>query len=268
MNKKLLLSFEEYSAIMHEHPYFYSIESNKQILYYFGAEHSKDIFHSQFEILEEKWNDFLNKTNPKKRMVFFEGKVDAKQLVTLEDSIKKYGESGAIVFWANQSNVPSHRPEPDIKIEIEKLLDDFTKDEIFYFYLGRAIGHWQHGMVMQKDFDKFLCFNIERYKTILDWEDFVFSFETFKRIHKQIFGKELDLNDKNLLRKSTSPTIKGTVFNEIARESSTIRNIFMLDQIEEKWQKGYSIFIVYGSGHAVMQEDVIRSLVCKNKTKS
>ncbi len=261
MNKKLLLSFEEYSAIEHEHPYFYYIGSNEQILYYFGAEHSKDISHSQFEILQIKWQEFLSKTKSKKGIVFFEGKLDQEQLITLEDSIKKYGESGAIVFLANQSSVSSYRPEPDIKIEIKKLLADFSKDEIFYFYIARAIKHWQHGMVMQKDFDKFINFNMERYRAILDWQDFIFSFETFKRIHKQIFGKELDLNDKNLFRKITNPAIRGIVFNEIAKKSSTIRNIFILDQIEEKWKEGYSIFVVYGSGHAVMQEGVIKSLV-------
>jgi len=31
MDKKLLLSFEEYSAIVHEHPYFYSIKSDEQV---------------------------------------------------------------------------------------------------------------------------------------------------------------------------------------------------------------------------------------------
>ncbi len=265
MNKKLLLSFEEYSAIDYEHPYFYSIESNEQILYYFGAEHTKDVSHLQFEILHAKWQDFLGKTKSKKRVVFFEGKLDSEQLITLEESIKKYGESGTIVFWANQSNVTSHRPEPDIKIEIEKLLTDFSKDEIFYFYIARAIGHWQHGMVMRKDFDEFINFNMERYRTVLDWQDFVFSFETFKRIHKQIFGEELDLNDKNLFRKITNPAMNRTVFNEIAKKSSTIRNIFILEQIEEKWKEGYSIFVVYGSGHAVMQEGVIKSLVGKNE---
>ncbi len=265
MNKKLLLSFEEYSAIEHEHPYFYSIESDEQILYYFGAEHSKDVLHSQFKVLEEEWQDFFNKTKSKKRIVFFEGKLDPEQLITLEESIKKYGESGAIVFLANQSSVPSYRPEPDIKIEIEKSLADFSKDEIFYFYIARAIGHWQHGMVMRKDFDEFINFNMERYRAVLDWKDFVFSFETFKKIHKQIFGKELDLNDKNLFRKITNPAMNGTVFNEIAKRSSAIRNIFILEQIEEKWKEGYSIFVVYGSGHAVMQESVIKSLVGKKE---
>ena len=253
MNKKLLLSFDEYSAIKHESPYFYSVKSTEQTLYYFGALHSKDISHSQFEILQSKWQDFLNKTKSQKRIVFFEGIVDVKQLTTLEESIKKYGESGAIVFLANQSNISIHRPEPDMKREIKEMLSDFSKDEIFYFYISRAINHWQRGMVMRKDFDEFLGFNIERFHSATGWKDFVFSFETFKRIHKQNFDKELDLDDKSLLRKITNPTIKETVFNKIARKSSTIRNIFILEQIEEKWQEGYSIFIVYGSGHAVMQ---------------
>jgi hypothetical protein len=143
-----VLSFEEYSAISYEHPYFYSTESNGQILYYFGAEHSKDVLHPQFEILKEKWREFLNKTKSKKRVVFFEGKVILGQLSTLEESIKKYGESGAIVFLANQLSVFSYRPESGIKVEVKKLLNFFSKDEIFYFYIARAIGHWQYGMTV------------------------------------------------------------------------------------------------------------------------
>jgi len=192
--------------------------------------------------------------------VFFEGKVDEDKLITLEESIKRHGESGAIVFLANQSNIPGYRPEPSIKKEVEGLLEDFSKDEVFYFYIGRAIGHWQRGMVIRKDFNEHVNFNTERYQSLLGWQYFDFSFENFKIIHKQIFGKELDLDDKNLFRRITNPTMDGTVFNEIARKSSTIRNVFILDQIEEKWQEGYSIFAVYGAGHAVMQEAVIKSL--------
>jgi hypothetical protein len=45
-----------------------------------------------------------------------------------------------------------------------------------------------------------------------------------------------------------------------AFDDSGLRDNYMLDQINNYWKKGLNIFIIYGYGHAVMQEPVLRSL--------
>lgn len=260
MDKNLLIAFKEYSALKHKQPYFYSIESSGQVLYYFGAEHKKDPRHPQFELLQEKWKEFLQKTFGGKSIVVFEGSVNINKETTLDEAIQKYGESGAIVFMGEKAHIVSTRPEPTIKDEADRLLREFSRDEIFYFYIVRGVVSWQRSLV-RKEFDEFVRQNIKRYKEALEWSDFDFSFETVKKVHQQIFGKKFDLDDRDFISKIPNPTYDESRINEIARMSSTIRNMAILDCIESYWQKGYSIFVVYGASHAVMQEPAIKSLM-------
>lgn len=260
MNKELLISFKEYMPIKHGQPYFYTIEFAHQILYYFGAEHTKDPTHPQFKLMEEKWQEFLRKTPATKLVVIVEGNTNVTEQTTLIEAIKKYGESGAAIFWAKQAHVTSVRPEPSIKDEAEKLLKDFSREEVFYFYTIRGIVSWQRGGE-QTGFDEFIRSNIKRYKDVLCWPGFDFSFELIKNIHRKIFSEEFNLDDKGFIAKIPNPTFDLSIINEIARMSSTIRNISILDYIEGYWQEGHTIFIVYGASHAVMQEPAIKSLV-------
>lgn len=42
---------------------------------------------------------------------------------------------------------------------------------------------------------------------------------------------------------------------------SVVRENYILDKINDYWNNGYSIFCVYGSGHAIRQELVLKDLV-------
>lgn len=264
INIDLLLSNEEHLALPKEIkwkvPYLYSFERGGQILYYFGSKHTHDPVHPQFEFLHEKWQDFLEKTRGKKSIVIHEGIVNEKNLVSLERVIGQYGESGAIVFWANQEHIPFFRPEPTIEYEAEKLLKEFSKEEIFYFYIIRGIVTWQR-TIIRKEFDEYVKANIKRYQDVFNWSNFDFSFDAVKKMHKQIFGKEFDLNDKEYIAKIPSPSFNDSRINEIARESATIRDIAIAEHIGKHWHEGYNIFIVYGANHARKQERAIKDMV-------
>jgi len=265
MNKKLLLSIEEYEALPSEVrgqvPYIYSLNNKGQSLYYFGAKHVMDPKHPQFDYLHEQWLNFLDNKTKEEIIVVCEGEVNEKNLSNLDDAIKKHGESGAIVFWANQENIQTVRPEPTIEDDANELLKKFSKEEIFYFYIIRGIVSWQR-KVEPGDFNVYILKSVERYKNIFNWEDFDFSFDTtILNEHKKLFGKELDLNDKEFLRKIPVPVGNISIINEVARTSSQNRNFFILDNIEKLWNKGKNMFIVFGASHAIMQERAIREIV-------
>jgi hypothetical protein len=265
MNKKLLLSIEEYEALPSEIrgqvPYIYSLNNKGQSLYYFGAKHIMDPKHSQFEYLHEQWLNFLDNKPKEEIVVVHEGEVNEKNLMNLDDAIKKHGESGAIVFWAHQENIRNIRPEPTIQDDAKELLKKFSREEIFYFYIIRGIVSWQR-KVEPSDFNEYISKNVERYKNIFGWESFDFSFDpTILATHKKLFGKEFDLNDKEFLRKIPIPVGNLSIINEVARTSSQNRNFFILDTIEKLWNEGKNIFIVYGASHAIMQERAIKEIV-------
>lgn len=260
MDKNLLISFKDYLVTEHNQPYFYSVQSPRQVLYYFGAKHTKDPTHPQFKLLKEKWQEFLSKTSSTKQVVFFEGAVRIIPEMVLEEVIEKYGESGAIVFWANQLQVVNFHLEPPTEHETKELLKNFSQEEVFYFCMLRKLMSWQRGSE-PKDFDEFLKINTKYYHDVLDWEGFNFSFEVIQKVHRDIFGKDFDLSDKDFISKISNPTYNISRINEIARRSSDVRNLAILDHIEKYWREGYNIFVVYGASHAVMQEPAIKSLV-------
>jgi len=264
INTGLLLSDEEYRALPNdikwEVPYLYSFERKGRILCYFGSKHVMDPKHPQFEILREKWQDFLNKTKDKKSMVIYEGNVNEKNLISINQAIEQHGESGAIVYWANKDQVPCFRPELTIADETRELLKEFSREDIFYFYMMRGIATWQR-KVTHEDFNDFITRNIQRYQKELNWSDFDFSFETaIVKIHKKIFGKEFSLEDKDFLIQIKNLSFSEPRINKVAKKSCEIRDISILEHIGKYWYEGYNIFVVYGSYHARIQEPAIKSL--------
>jgi len=263
MNKKLLLSHEEYcnlpQIILDKVPYAFSLQNNRQVFCYFGCNHTNDINHPQFNLLHDEWLIFLKTLHSKKTIVFYEGNVNEKHMSTWEESIKNFGESGAVVFLANKANIPIYRPEPTIEYESTELLKEYSKDELYCFYMIRGIVSWQR-KTERTDFGYFIERNIKRYKDALMWKEFDFSFENITKIYKKIFNKDFTLDDKEFLRRAVAATYYVSSLNEISRQSIKIRDFFILENIGKYWKEGYNIFIVYGSLHAKMQERAIREM--------
>ena len=265
LNKNLIISFAEYIASQnearHRLPYTYSLEKTGQVLFYFGSEHKKDPTHPQFATLHQEWKRFLNKAQNKKSIVIYEGNVNENSLPSLEKAIEQFGESGAIVYLARQANVPYFRPEPTIGGESKELLEEYSKEEVAYLYMMRAIASWLRNSATE-DFDEYVKRIVERNIKELGWPDFNFSFEsTVVSTHKKIFDREFDIEDKNFIMRVANPMYNLSNINEIARTSSQIRNITILDCIRDYWEKGYNIFVVYGASHAVMQERALEDMI-------
>ena len=111
-----------------------------------------------------------------------------------------------------------------------------------------------------RSIDEFLLNQTGRYRKLLNWSDLVISFDLINEIYCKLFNKKLDINDENIFSELTSPTVIKSRINELSRSQSQFRNEYILGQVEKCWNDGYNIFIIYGAGHAVMQELAIKSL--------
>ena len=63
------------------------------------------------------------------------------------------------------------------------------------------------------------------------------------------------------VQRDANPAIWQTVINELSREVSIARDVYIIEKIREYWLKGFNIFVVYGSGHAIIEEPDIRNIV-------
>ncbi|OGY60832.1 MAG: hypothetical protein A3I31_01495 [Candidatus Colwellbacteria bacterium RIFCSPLOWO2_02_FULL_44_20b] len=77
----------------------WNLEKDKQHLFYFGAEHSRNPEDKQFTEIENYWNDFLKRTDGKNKIVFIESGV--KEIYKDKaEAVKKQGEVGFTAFLA------------------------------------------------------------------------------------------------------------------------------------------------------------------------
>ena len=251
------MSQDEYSRIQHEVPYVYKIQNRTQILYYFGERHSRDPNDEQWTKAKQMWNEFVEKTNNQKRVVLFEGGNSYKRNDEVE-AITEAGGTGFITYLASKQNIEVFCPEPDRKYEYDELEKSFSREEIEYYYFARIVAQWWRNQDPKPEFEKYIAHYLKRDEEKSSWKDFDFSLDGMKKIHKNLFNTEFNLDDRNFFSKIASPVGTETIVNKVCRASGDVREECITKKIFEYWDNGYSIFIEYGSGHAVREEPLLR----------
>ncbi|MBI3458700.1 hypothetical protein HY061_00330 [Candidatus Azambacteria bacterium] len=264
MIDKLLLSWEEYNKkIIHlPIPYIFTIRNLEKYLVFFGAKHCYDKKDSQFHQLREEWTKFLKETKEKNCLVLVEG--GRISLANSEDEgIREDGESGLITFLAHRKNIPVKSPEPSDEYVYQELTKQFSREYIYYFRTVQRICQWHRiPDESKKDLKTYLEQGfLKRDQKESRWLDFDFSLEHIKIIHKNLFNKDFDENDKEFFWEISRPDREIGILNKIARVQGLIRDIYIVEQIKKYWDEGKNLFIVFGQGHAVIQEPALRVLL-------
>lgn len=263
MDKSLLLPREQYAETIKKHgraPFMFEIENGKQSLFYFGANHSRDQNNHQYPILRDYWNQFLNKTNERDRIVLIETNL-RKVGTDEEETIRNGSEGNAITLWARNKNVLVACPEP-IRSELDSLaLSQFIKDEMAYYKFSVVVHSWQK-LPKSKEEKYSFSQNVTQFLDVIKqqemWKDYDFSIPHMREIHKKIFNTEFD---ENVRTDHTNPNTDKTIINKIARVLSDLRDVHITSEIKRYWNEGKSIFVVFGSGHLIIQEPALRKLL-------
>ena len=254
-----LLSYDEYYKTNRSTPYFYKIKSGDSFLYYFGEKHSFDPKNKQWETMKSFWTDFLKETENKKRIVFIEsGNVRPKE--TEEETIIEMGGGGLAAFLAFQNSVPTFWSEPTFRDQFIELEKYFSHEEIIYYYFSRTVNQW-HKTDKSKKFEDYTRYFLERDRKESGWDDIDFSINGMAKIHKNIFGTEFDYNDQKFFSEIPSPVELKTVINKVSRLLSRFRDEYIVNKIKEYINNGYSIYCQYGSGHAIVEEPLLREIL-------
>jgi len=259
------MPLDQYYKIDHPTPYKYVIEKNDQYLYYIGSKHSYDPADPQFEDIRSFFADFLRHTvatkekSVEKSIVLVEGgerPVGASE----EEAIKEGAEISFVTYLAHQADRKVTSPEiPDGK-RFELLLEHFSKEEIAYYCFVQVCWQWNNTHD-KKSFREYIQVFLENNQTKSGWTDFDFSYENMLRIHRELFNTEFDENDKDFINSIMHPHRDTSVINKISKfDDSGLRDLYILDQIDQYWKNGMNMFIIYGDIHAVMQEPVLRTL--------
>ena len=236
----------------------FEIEKHNQVLFYFGANHSPDPSNEQYNKLLEYWQKFLKKTKGQNCMVFVEG-WKRPVLKNKEEAIKNGNEGTFITMLADQEGIQTECPEPDEKEVTGELLKQFSKDKIVFYYFISQLKGWQRFSEPRPNFDEFVPMIFKRVKRITEWNDYDYSTEHMLRIYEEVFGQKISKEElMNTAIDFSNPNLKGPI-NDVARASSDIRDLNIASEIERYWNEGKNIFVVFGSGHLIIEEPALRA---------
>lgn len=249
----------------HGLPHTYEITSGQQRITAVGVEHIFDTDNPQLDTINRQWNEFFQNSS-KPRLAFCEGGV--RDLASnAEQAILRDSEAGLICYLAHEAGIEVISPEPDETVEATELLKSFSKEEIIYYYFSRHVVQWAFRNHQQNiDFEEYIQQNmLQRYERLLEWQDFDFSLENMKQIHRRITGHIFELpevsqsEDEKKLRWHASIAPK-----EVETASARIRDMHILSELTRLWRSGYSLFMVYGAFHTIGLEPGIQRLVTED----
>ncbi len=261
---KNLLSREKYielykSGKKRADPFFYTIEKYGQNLFYFGGNHNHDPSNFYYPELKKFWEQFLSITNKDNSIVMNEGGL-WKIRENDEEAIKAGGECSLITLWAHLAGYPIISPEFPSSELVNELLKFFSKDLIFYHRVARETMSYHKSFPRPTNYEEYYGrFNLHRFS--LGWPDYDYSLEHAKTIHKDLFHTDFDPNDEEFFYKNVPSPYENSVLNEISRQETLIRDIYIVEQILKSWKEGKNIFIVFGGGHAVIMEEALRKIL-------
>lgn len=237
-------------------PVFFSLQRKGRTLFYLGIRHSWDAKDSQYEFINKKWDEIISLAkNPLAIVECIPGEI----CETKEESILKSGEIGFIGFLAKRDGIPMVCLEPSRNKEMNYLLNFFAKEQVEYYYFGRAVNQWQR-LIKKPSIEEYLIPFLKRDKNASGWNDFEFSIENMKKVHKKLFSTEMDFNDVGHFSRVADPTKEDNILKEVVRASGDYRNKAIIDGIKNAW-KDKDIFVVYGRGHAVAHQKALENKI-------
>ncbi len=243
--------------------YRYTISKGDHVAFFFGTNHARDPQNGMYPLLKDFFTKFSTHADPRSTIVLMEGGVRTPS-PTLEESIIKNAEGGAIAFWSKELGYAVESIEPTTKEQVARLEERFTKDEIAYYYFIRMVHQWKRTHGDPVPFEAYIEKSLERDAKNFDWQGYDHSLEHMKELHQRFF----DTSFEEVLLKNTEQIldlfvgIKDTTrINQVGAELSEIRNRVMVEKVVTAWREGKSVFAALGDSHVILQERALRALL-------
>jgi hypothetical protein len=260
MKKSLLLPREKYFESERkwgESPLTLVIESSDQKLFYFGANHSKDPNNKQYPILKDFWGKFLEKIDVKNSIVLVEGGL-RRVFENEQEAILDRAEGNLITIYATNLSIKIESPDIPLDDAI-KSIPEITREQFFLYIFLSWFSNYQRYPDPKPDFETEYLKWSKRFEKKQYWNGFDTGVQNMKIMFKNILKEEFSLEFK--ANDYINPNRSESIINEIARKHSDARDLNIASEIEKYWNEGKSIFVVFGSGHLIIQEPALRELL-------
>lgn len=256
--KQHLMTYDVYIKGKTSVPYFFEIEKQGRLLYYFGSNHSFDPDNKQYHLLENYWEEFCRKTKSLNSLVLVEGGIRP-VAENAKEAISKGSEANFITYLAAKKNYDRDTADTSRAVETQNLLTKYTKEQIQYYYFARVVYQWGN-MLERPNFDEYINSFLYGDEQESGWKDFDFSLENMKKIHKSLFTGNFNEKHFEFFGSIVNPLYNTTVVNSFSQDQGCERDVLIVKKILDSWNEGKNLFIVFGHTHAVMQEPALKKL--------
>jgi len=237
-------------------PYCFQIRKRNQVLFYFGANHSHDPKNKQYPILRKYWEKFLA-VGGSSKLVVVEGelhKLESDEAV----AIQRGSEGALITTLAHRQRVRVVCPDFSKEKIVALTRKKFSEDYIQYYWFAHLIDAWyRHNP--KPNFEKWMKGAMSYYSKQLGLKSF--NLLRLKKVHAKIFKKPFNYRNKKFFNTVINPNELKTVINQIPRMASDVRDVMIIWRIKKEWDAGKNFFVVYGSGHAFLQEGILKKML-------
>lgn len=248
-----MMPWSEYAGKTFDKPYILRIEhSSGGELVYFGAEHSRDPNHAQFERIETLWSEF------KPQHVFFEGQAPQ----TFPDrnaAIKTGGEPGFALYLAQRYRASAESMDATLDDQATFLLRTYPIDQVrLYFTLRQIvkIKRTQPGQtISEESLDNYLS-TLSKFPSLEGKPETV---EEFDQAFSSYFPPSVKREDA--IQKWFDPLGGVNWVNEASRDLANHRNVRMIEKLTTHVQQGKRVFAIVGRTHAIIQEPALRRIL-------
>ncbi|MBW3554184.1 MAG: hypothetical protein KY466_11765 [Gemmatimonadetes bacterium] len=228
---------------------------NGGALHYFGAVHSRDASHEQFERLRQAWQEL------RPTVAFYEGP-DRGIGSDDRDTIEQLGESGYVRYLATRDGVRLARLEPGPGEEIAYLLERFTPEQVkLFFVLREAQRLRERERLSAEEIGARISELLERARPLEGIGLVITTTDELGRTYRKYWSSPAEWweaptewFDPLLPSQKTG----GIFTNDVNRASSEFRNVNMFRVLASAVLSGERVFAVVGRNHVPMQAAALR----------
>lgn len=265
-----MLTPEQYARKQHDTPYLYTLGSGDEALTFIGARHTTDTHDELYSVIPEQ----LATARPD--VVVVEGVQSMQGVDGMErfvrqlhrdEAITRGGESIFTIQQALVQDIPWFCPEPtDATLMRHLTMQLYTASTLTAWYLLRLLGQY-HRRDESMPFQAYAAPFLAYVQKATGWSTQTCSFAPALQAAEQILGHTPNLYNRERAEEYTDPIPwphrweLQTPFNDITRDALRFRDRCIVKRVGTELLRGKRVLVVYGAGHAVMQEPAYRFML-------
>lgn len=262
-----LLTPEQYARVRHTTPYLYTLGSGDDALCFVGTQHTTDASHEQFSLISEALERYRPDVVLVEGVQNLSGTESTDRFIRQLDTstaISRGGESVFTIKQALERGVSWQCPEPSDQMLMRHLLYElYTPDQLVAWYTLRLLGQY-HRRQETMPFVAYVSPFLSYLAAATGWSSNQCSLETALGAAETMLGHAPNLYNQERAEEYTDPIPwphrweQQTRFNEITRVALQYRDRCIVRHVASCVSAGQRPLVVYGAGHAVMQEPAYR----------